>query len=504
MIFKLIFFVCLQLHATGYPLDPLHSNGAVFVSGDERMPLRCLDAPNLLQLAAPDQNALLDKAAAAGFNSVSFAAPVFGSGSFCEKLGSLNAERISHFKSLVEAMETRRLYAFPVLWDSSSVQAFEKIGGGEAKFFNGNIQNQWQAWLTRQLLKSTAEGISLSSTTAVGGWILYRGPWPGPKSRGQDQTTGDGPGPQAFTAPLRNWLLWQIRALRQGGAMQLAGAGFLLKGELGEKAPLDDPSLDQSQAQPPVAEMKPDETTLPDDASLDELPPLPGTDKQNKNKIDDDALTPWDLEGVDWDSVGRALEEIPVATGIDFMELTLDTEDWYRVGDAMSTMAETDMQVPLAWRHDWRTVSRYERQKRLEAPEGLAGLIGPWPDNDWPDPGEFIWPVQEKGKTYNKALAFKYMEVLRIDGKPVLGLHLNRACDVRLKWGSHWPPNNDSASLDLALVHKLGLRGAKFGQNIMIYARAKSKRFGRAVLRCRWVDLIAPPLLPKNAKAKKY
>ena len=49
-----------------------------------------------------------------------------------------------------------------------------------------------------------------------------------------------------------------------------------------------------------------------------------------------ESLTPWDLEGVDWDSVGRAMKEIPIATGLDFMELTLDTEDWYRIGETLS------------------------------------------------------------------------------------------------------------------------------------------------------------------------
>ena len=161
------------------------------------------------------------------------------------------------------------------------------------------------------------------------------------------------------------------------------------------------------------------------------------------------------------------------------------------------------LQAPLLWRHDWRTASRYERQKRLEAPDGLAGLSGPWPDADWPEPGESIWPAEEKGKSLAKALTFKYLEVLSEDGKPVLALHLNLPSTVSLNWDRKWPAKKLSANKDPALVNKLTLKGAKFGENVLIYAHAKSKRWGRATLRTRWVKLTKPAPKAKSAKANK-
>ena len=82
-------------------LEPLRSNGNIFYRAEERLPLRCLDLTLLLAMDDKSQDALLDKAAAAGFNSVSFSAPLFGEGSFCEKLGTLNSGRISAFKRSV-------------------------------------------------------------------------------------------------------------------------------------------------------------------------------------------------------------------------------------------------------------------------------------------------------------------------------------------------------------------------------------------------------------------
>lgn len=501
MMLRLLLFACLRLHASAYGLEPLCSNGASFYAGGERLAIRCLDVPGLLSMTSQDRDVLLNKAAAAGFNSLSFLAPIFGEEGFYQKLGPLDPSRVQPFQELLSAMENKGLYAFPVLWTPEAVDAFGHAAGGSNGFFDGRVQNQWQAWLLRNLMHLGAPEMPLAASGAVGGWILYRGPWPGPKQRG-DAGTEDPSRPQAFTLPLRNWLLWQIRALRQGGARQLAGLDFVLKGDLGESAGVDDPSLDNPQAVPPMAALKSDQTVLPDESAMDALPPVPGAEKLDANDAVTGNLTPWDLEGVDWDSVGKALKEIPVSTGLDFMQLTLPTEDWYRVGDEMSTVVESDMQVPLLWRQDWRPISRYERQKRLEAPEGLAGLEGAWPDNDWPDPGESIWPLQEHGKTYDSALIFKYMEILKVDGHLALALHLNRPCEVKLDWGRHWPLANRSASLDPALVHKLILRGAHVGDSILIQARANSKRFGRAVLSCRWLRLIPNP--PATSRAAPH
>lgn len=486
--------------AWGIQLEPLKSNGAIFYRADERLPLRCLDAPALLGLPAAEQEALLDKAAAAGFNSVSFAAPAYGPSGFCKKLGAMDAERLGAFQALLGRMDARQLYAFPVLWNSEAVDSFARIGGGTDKFLTGRTQIQWQTWILRELVKSGGE-LSLSNTASVGAWILYRGPWPGPRRRGAD--SADSVAAQPFTAPVRGWLLWQLRALRQGGARQLSGAGFILKAELGEKAAADDPATSPAEPALPVAEIRQEETSVGSEAAMDKLPPLPGQESAGRTNTAE-ALSPWDLEGVDWDSVGRALREVPVSTGIDFMELTLDTEDWYRVGDTMGEAAERGMQAPLVWRHDWRTASRYERQKRLAAPEGLAGLIGPWPDNDWPEPGEAIWPAQEKGKAPKKALLFKYLEVLSEDGKPVLALHLNLPGEVELHWDRKWPASKLSASKDPALVNKLALRGAKWGENVLFYAKARSKKWGSAALRSRWVKLAKPAAKTgKGVKAKK-
>jgi hypothetical protein len=497
MILRLLIALALG-RCTAAPLERLRNNGALFVRGEDRMPLRCLEAADLLSRAPSAQDAELDRAASAGFNSVSFSAPIFGPDGFCKKLGSMDSDRVGSFKSLLARMEAKRLYAFPVLWNDAAVDAFEKAGGGSAKFFVGKIQNQWQAWLVRELLRGPSGDVSLSSTAAVGGWILYRGPWPGPKRRGAEQS--DAGGAQAFTSALRSWLLGQLRALRQAGAVQMAGADMMLKGDLGAKAEVDDPSLGPKEGGVPVAELKQDETSLADSDAMDKLPPLPGQEKVTGESVAGPALTPWDLEGVDWDSVARALREIPVSTGLDFMELTLDTEDWYRVGDAMAQASDKDRQAPLVWRHDWRNASRYERQKRLEPPEGLAGLMGPWPDNDWPDAGESIWPNEAKADSLSRALVFKYMEVLSKEGKPVLALHLNKPSQVFLSWGKRWPPSKASASTDPALVHELVLKGAHFGDSILFFAVAKSKRWGGAALRCRWIKLVQPPKAPKSRK----
>jgi hypothetical protein len=505
----LFFFLLSVAGARASELELLRSNGNVFYRAEERMPLRCLDAPILLAMGEKEQEALLDKAAAAGFNSVSFPAPLFGEGSFCEKLGSLDSSRVDAFHRLIEKIENRRLYAFPVLWNSDSVAAFSKIGGGDVNFFTGKEQNQWQAWLLRETVKAS----SVSVTAGIGGWILYRGPWPGPKQR-QDKTAGaslsTSNGAQAFTAGQRAWLQWQVRALRQGGAIQLAGIGYLLKGDLDDKKAVEAADLGSLAAgPPPVSDKMKREVKLQDSKDLDKLPMVSGAGLEEREAAGAEPLTPWDLEGIDWGSVGKAMNEVPMATGLDFMELTLDTEDWYRVGDAMSEMADREMQTPLLWRQDWRGVSHYERQKHLEAPAGLAGLMGPWPDSDWPEVGESIWPMENSPKLTALPLLFKYMEVTRDEeGRPAIALHLNRPAEIDLKWGKTWPLSKHSASKEPALVHVLPLKGAHFEKNIVFMAKAKSRKWGTAVLKIRWTALKEPakhpaPVGKKPHKAKK-
>ena len=174
--------------------------------------------------------------------------------------------------------------------------ALEAIGGGPEKFFTGKAQNQWQAWLLREEVKASG----LSACAGVGGWILYRGPWPGPKQRESAKLEESGPA-QAFTAAQRGWVLWQLRALRQSGAWQLAGLDYTLKGDLAEaEAPSQDPAMDSGLAGPPPLSDKLDrEVALPDAKAMDRLPPLPGSGKSGPADGLDTGLTPWDLEGVD-------------------------------------------------------------------------------------------------------------------------------------------------------------------------------------------------------------
>lgn len=323
-------------------LEPVKSNGALFSSGGQRLPLRCLELKNLLSLDTGLQEQMLDKAAAAGFNSVGFDAPVFGPGSFCEKLGTLNTAKVEAFKALLARLEARRLYALPLFWNQESVEAFARMGGGPEKFYSGRVQLQWQSWLIKSVAKESGLG-GVSPTARLAGALIWRGAWPGPKKRGIEAK--DASGAQAFTAPLRAWLLWQLRAFRQAGAFQLSGAGLILKAEIGDKPQPDDPSLLAS-GELPLGAMHEGETQLGDLAELDKLPPLPGAARVTGETEHED-LSVWDLEGLDWDSIGKAMDEIPVSTGLDFMELTLDTEDWYRVGEVMGGMAESSMQVPL-------------------------------------------------------------------------------------------------------------------------------------------------------------
>ena len=150
-------------------------------------------------------------------------------------------------------------------------------------------------------------------------------------------------------------------------------------------------------------------------------------------------------------------------------------------------------------------LSRYERQKHLEAPEGLAGLMGPWPEADWPESGESIWPVEGPPTASSKPLLFKYLEIQKDDdGAPALGLHLNRPAEIDLTWGKAWPLSRHAASHDAALVHVLPLKGAHFGQNILFSARASSSKWGGAVLKSRWLNLKAPLPRPSAPKPRQH
>ncbi len=464
--------------------EALRSSGAGFVVGEARLPLRALEQVDLLALSQVEREKVLDRAAAAGFNAVLFRAPLFGAMSFSQTLGKFDPAKARDFMALLNAMALRRLYAFPVLWDALAYEAFSTAGGGEEKFLTGKIQTQWQAWLATQLMRSDK---ALGRHNALGGWIIYRGAWAGP-SRGAKKIQGS----QAHTAAMRAWVAYQVRAMRAAGAKQLMGVDFLLKGDLGRDrksldADLGHDSLEDLAplSEPPPISMTTQSLAAPEE--LDRLPPVPGSDL---SKSEGEALTPWDLEGLDWDEVGRALTEVPAGAGVDFLVLTLDTEDWYRVGDAMGEEAREKALAPVLWRQDWRAASRYERQKHLEAPEGVAGLAGPWPDKDWPEPNEQIWPSRSnKPGSADMALIFKFLEVSLEDKTPVITLHLNRPSEIDMAWGRSWPLGKRLSSKEPALVHRFKLKGAKMGDQILLQARASSKRWGRANMRPRWVAL---------------
>src|SRR5690242_6138002 len=50
-------------------MELLRSNGASFIRGEERLPIRSLDIPKLLGMQDSAREAAMDRAAAAGFNA---------------------------------------------------------------------------------------------------------------------------------------------------------------------------------------------------------------------------------------------------------------------------------------------------------------------------------------------------------------------------------------------------------------------------------------------------
>src|SRR6185369_14706112 len=61
-----------------FAFDHLSDNGRNFITSEASLPLRCLDLPGLLALPEKDQDQVLDKAGSAGFNAISFEAPLYG------------------------------------------------------------------------------------------------------------------------------------------------------------------------------------------------------------------------------------------------------------------------------------------------------------------------------------------------------------------------------------------------------------------------------------------
>ena len=480
------------------PLQPrLFDNGRAFTTLDQRLPIRCLDAPGLLGLPPAEQAQALDKAAAAGFNTVSFEAPLFGPDSMVPKLGQLDEAKRQGLGRLLEACALRQLYALPVLYPPGAVAALGGTDTAHVNFFAGRNALGWQAWALREAAKLQVKGQPLTACPTVAGWILYRGPWPD----GSPLPQRPAPLTPSAEARLTGWAAWQVKLARRLGFRQELGLGLWAKGDLG--APAQPAAVAAYEAQEggpaPVAAMSTvtfDPAALSQQgASLDGLPPVPGADAE---KVDDSAsvpaapASPWDLEGLDWDRVDALFQSLPTATQLSFLELTLDTEDWYRVGDRLAEAAGK-AEVPVLWRQDWRNASRYERNKRLAPPPPLAGLLGAWPDEDWPASGETLWASHDAPSADNAPFYVRAWSWDKGADGPVLVVQMSRPCEMGLRWGKR-PPLGQAAPESKAgkgpkVEHRFSLAGLKAGDWFLMRLQADSPKFGSALVRTRWMQV---------------
>jgi hypothetical protein len=200
--------------------------------------------------------------------------------------------------------------------------------------------------------------------------------------------------------------------------------------------------------------------------------------------------SPWDLEGLDWGSVEGLFSRLPLGSQVDFLELTLDTEDWYRVGERLAEAAQA-AEVPLLWRQDWRTASRYERNKRLAPPPPLAGLIGGWPDDDWPPKGESLWPLNEAPSPQTSPFRFSSAKLSTENGEVIFTLTLNRPAAVSVSFGQALPLDKQTASPTKdrpKAEHRFVLRGVSPGKPFLLKVQALSPQHGTALMRTRWAQ----------------
>jgi hypothetical protein len=201
--------------------------------------------------------------------------------------------------------------------------------------------------------------------------------------------------------------------------------------------------------------------------------------------------SPWDLEGLDWERVDALFQSLPTYSQLNFLELTVDTEDWYRVGDRLAEAA-TKADVPILWRQDWRNASRYERNKRLAPPAPLAGLLGAWPDDDWPASGESLWaahdaPSSDNAPFYVRAWAWEK------GAAPVLVVQLSRPADLTLNWGrkavTEQSLSGPKGAKHPKAEHRFTLSGLKPGDWFLMRLQADSPKFGSALVRARWMQV---------------
>jgi hypothetical protein len=483
-------------------MEGLGQNGRSFLTSKRRLELHCLDVPGLMAMGAAEQAALLDRAAAAGFNAVSFEAPLIGPGGFSPVLGKPDPASAELWQRTFEALALRRLYAFPVLWTPATMEALVGKSGDPERFFAGKNALGWQAWALRQALTVKVHGRDLGSAPSIGAWILYRGPWPdAPPLPGRNVTRTP-----SVELRLNAWARWQGMVARKAGLRQMLGLGLWAKDPLpATRAPRE--VNDDVGASVPLAPLSaPDlKVDVSDERmqAMDALPPVPGADAEFVGELDDsDSLkpppsNPWDLEGLDWSVVEAFFETAPIASQVDFLEFTLDTEDWYRVGERLADAA-AKAEVPVLWRQDWRHASRYERTKRLTPPGTLAGLSGPWPPEEWPAPGESLWPPAPDFSPESAPFLFRSLKLVREGKRIVLVLELNRPATVTVHYGPQWPLSRarnspaetklkSHAKARLRAEHRLALEGLEAGKPFLLRVNALSAGGAQAVLRTRWV-----------------
>lgn len=474
-------------------MESVDDNGRSFLTQSQRLPLRIYDEPGLMDLPEDEQASILDRVVDAGFNTVSFEAPLVGPQGLSRDLGKIDPKARAAWIRVFEACERRRLYALPVLWTPATVDALIGKSTARDRFFGGRNALGWQAWGLRQAAALPVRGRPLSATASVAGWLLYRGPWP------------DGaplPGRPAAVTPtaearLRVWARWQVQAARRSGFRQRLGLGFWPKQDLGVLAALPDEAGPAGGAAP-VAELSGPNTMAFDEdraLALDVLPQVPGAETELVTELDDSAVlkepppSPWDLEGLDWEAVENLFSSMPLASQVDFLEFTLDTEDWYRVGERLAEAAQAT-EVPVIWRQDWRTASRYERNKRLAPPPPLAGIAGGWPEEDFPSAGETLWPVHRAPSPETALFRIRGARLLRVGDRIALQLTLNRPAAVIVNHGKSLPLSGQAATRPTAkpkAEHELILQGVAPGSQFLLKVQALSPQHGAALMRTRWV-----------------
>jgi len=478
-------------------MEALFDNGRSFSVAERRLALHCLDAPQLMALGDRQRDGLLDRAAAAGFNAVSFEAPLFGRQGLSPTFGKIDAAAARAFTRSLEACDLRRFYAFPVLYPPSGVDGLVGTATARAVFFAGRNAWGWQCWALRQMAALTVKGVSLTQAPVVGGWLLYRGPWPGgaPLRWGMDAHSQVVPVSTAEKSRLSAWAASTVKYARKLGFRQELGLGLWAKDNLplvaaGTDAPLDAAAADG----PPVAALSdasvsPKELQRRSDA-LDALPAVPGAPAQS---VDDSSIipaapdSPWDLEGLDWDGVEALFLALPMASQLNFLEFTIDTEDWYSVGIRLGRAADK-AEVPVLWRQDWRGAGPYERSKHLIPAAPLAGLEGPWPDDDWPMAGQPLWNSEDVGAPKSAPFRVQSLKVVQDGDTMVLETRLSRPGRLDVQWGRTLPLVHEAdADAVGGLERDVVITGIPKGAWFLVKLKVESPRYGVCLLRTRWV-----------------